>query len=47
MNTVRWIISTASEIFLLLAVAIGTIFGRVRIRVTYVFGYILTLLNRS
>ena len=32
MNTVRWIISTAPEIFLLLAVAIGTIFGRVRIR---------------
>jgi putative transport protein len=32
MNSVRWIISTAPEIFLLLAVAIGTIFGRVRIR---------------
>ena len=32
MNTVRWIISTAPEIFLLLAVAIGTIFGRVKIR---------------
>ena len=32
MNTIRWIISTAPEIFLLLAVAIGTIFGRVRIR---------------
>jgi putative transport protein len=32
MNTVSWIISTAPEIFLLLAVAIGTIFGRVRIR---------------
>jgi putative transport protein len=32
MNTVRWIISTAPEIFLLLAVAIGTILGRVKIR---------------
>jgi putative transport protein len=32
METIRWIISTAPEIFLLLAVAIGTIFGRVRIR---------------
>src|SRR5258708_5890416 len=32
MNTVRWTISTAPEIFLLLAVAIGTILGRFRIR---------------
>ncbi|PPQ21292.1 transporter [Bradyrhizobium sp. AC87j1] len=32
MDTVRWIISTAPETFLLLAVAIGTILGRVRIR---------------
>ena len=32
MNTVRWTISTAPEIFLLLAVAIGTILGRVRVR---------------
>ena len=32
MDTVRWIISTAPEIFLLLAVAIGTLLGRVRIR---------------
>src|SRR5258708_6793815 len=32
MGTVRWIISTAPEIFLLLAVAIGTILGRVKIR---------------
>src|ERR1700719_2624370 len=32
MDTVRWIISTAPEIFLLLAVAIGTVLGRVRIR---------------
>jgi putative transport protein len=32
MDTVRWIISTASEIFLLLAVAIGTVLGRVKIR---------------
>src|SRR3977135_1916927 len=32
MNSVRWIISTAPEIFLLLAVAIGTVLGRVRIR---------------
>src|SRR5512139_2085829 len=32
MDTVRWIISTAPEIFLLLAVAIGTILGRVKIR---------------
>jgi Predicted Permease Membrane Region len=32
MDTVRWIISTAPEIFLLLAAAIGTVLGRVRIR---------------
>ncbi|MDA9467786.1 aspartate:alanine exchanger family transporter [Bradyrhizobium sp. CCBAU 53415] len=32
MDTVRWIISTAPEIFLLLAVAVGTILGRIRIR---------------
>lgn len=32
MDTVRWIISTAPEIFLLLAVAIGTILGRIKIR---------------
>jgi aspartate-alanine antiporter len=31
MDTVRWIIATAPEIFLLLAVAIGTIFGRIRL----------------
>ncbi|MBR0841125.1 transporter [Bradyrhizobium liaoningense] len=32
MDTVRWIISTAPEVFLLLAVAIGTILGRVKVR---------------
>src|SRR3954454_6266927 len=32
MDSVRWIISTAPEIFLLLSVAIGTILGRFRIR---------------
>ena len=32
MNSVGWIISTAPEIFLLLAVAIGTLLGRVKIR---------------
>ena len=32
MNTIRWMISTAPEIFLLLAIAIGTILGQVRIR---------------
>src|SRR5712672_2404000 len=32
MNTVRWTISTAPEIFLLLSVAIGTILSRFRIR---------------
>ncbi|MDD1526499.1 transporter [Bradyrhizobium sp. WBOS7] len=32
MDTIRWIISTAPEIFLLLAVALGTLLGRVRIR---------------
>jgi aspartate-alanine antiporter len=31
MDTVRWIVSTAPEIFLLLAVAIGTMLGRVKI----------------
>ncbi|WP_027534582.1 aspartate:alanine exchanger family transporter [Bradyrhizobium sp. WSM3983] len=32
MDTVRWIITTAPEIFLLLAIAIGTILGRIKIR---------------
>lgn len=32
MDTVRWIITTAPEIFLLLTVAIGTILGRIKIR---------------
>jgi aspartate-alanine antiporter len=32
MDTIRWIGSTAPEIFLLLAIAIGTILGRVRIK---------------
>src|SRR3982751_3410282 len=32
MDTVRWIISTAPEIFLLLAVAVGTMLGRIKIR---------------
>jgi putative transport protein len=32
METVKWIISTAPEIFLLLAVALGAIFGRIKIR---------------
>jgi putative transport protein len=32
MDTVRWIISAAPEIFLLLAVAIGTMLGRIKIR---------------
>jgi hypothetical protein len=32
MASVRWIISTAPEIFLLLAVAIGTILRRVKVR---------------
>lgn len=32
MDTVRWIISAAPEIFLLLAIAIGTALGRVKIR---------------
>ncbi|PAY07692.1 transporter [Bradyrhizobium sp. UFLA03-84] len=31
METVRWIISTAPEVFLLLAVAIGTVLGRIKI----------------
>jgi aspartate-alanine antiporter len=31
MDTVKWIISTAPEIFLLLAVAIGTMLGRIKI----------------
>src|SRR5437667_5190752 len=31
MDTVRWIIATAPEIFLRLAVAIGTVRGRIRI----------------
>jgi aspartate-alanine antiporter len=32
MDTVRWIITTAPEIFLLLAIAIGTVLGRIKIR---------------
>ena len=32
METVRWIITTAPEIFLLLAIAIGTILGRIKVR---------------
>ncbi|MGY4235812.1 putative transport protein [Bradyrhizobium sp. USDA 4449] len=32
MDTVRWIITTAPEIFLLLALAIGTILGRIKVR---------------
>lgn len=32
MDTVRWIISTAPEIFLLLTIAIGTILGRIKVR---------------
>ena len=32
MDTVRWMITTAPEIFLLLAIAIGTILGRIKIR---------------
>ena len=31
METIRWMISTAPEIFLLLAVALGTVLGRMRI----------------
>jgi len=31
MDTVRWIISTAPEIFLLLTIAIGTILGRIKV----------------
>ncbi|MFB6448415.1 TrkA C-terminal domain-containing protein [Bradyrhizobium tunisiense] len=32
MDTVRWIITAAPEIFLLLAIAIGTLLGRIRLR---------------
>ena len=32
MSTIKWIIATAPEIFLLLSVAIGTILGRVRFK---------------
>ena len=32
MNTVRWIAATAPEVFLLLAVALGTVLGRVKIK---------------
>lgn len=32
METVRWIIATAPEIFLLLAVSIGTMLGRIKVR---------------
>jgi putative transport protein len=32
MNTIGWVISTAPEIFLLLAIALGTFFGRLQIK---------------
>jgi aspartate-alanine antiporter len=32
MNTIRWVVSTAPEIFLLLAIAIGTFFGRLQFK---------------
>ena len=32
MDTIKWIIATAPEIFLLLAVALGTVLGRVRLK---------------
>jgi putative transport protein len=32
MDTIRWIISTAPEIFVLLAIAIGTFFGRLQFK---------------
>ena len=32
MNTIRWVISTAPEIFLLLAIALGTFFGRLQFK---------------
>src|SRR3954468_10419887 len=32
MDTIRWIVATAPEIFLLLAIAIGTMLGQARIR---------------
>ena len=32
MDTIKWIISTAPEIFLLLAIAIGTILGRIQVK---------------
>jgi len=31
MDTIKWVVSTAPEIFLLLAVALGTMLGRMRI----------------
>jgi len=32
MNTIEWVISTAPEVFLLLAIALGTFFGRLQFR---------------
>jgi len=32
MDTIRWIISTAPEIFLLLSIALGTILGRIQVK---------------
>src|SRR5258706_10083048 len=32
MGTIRWVISTAPEIFVLLAIALGTFFGRLQIK---------------
>ena len=32
MDTIRWVVSTAPEIFLLLAIALGTFFGRLQFK---------------
>ena len=32
MDTIRWVITTAPEIFLLLSIALGTFFGRLQIK---------------
>ena len=32
MDTIKWVITTAPEIFLLLSIALGTFFGRLQIK---------------
>jgi hypothetical protein len=47
MNTVQWIATTALEVFLLLAVALETVLGRVKIRGFSLGATACTLIGRD